>query len=146
MTSKVSERKNKPVNNTLSDEEQVVLYKKELDAYATKIWQTKEIFKSKAFNENKEKEKYKILLSDLKQEYNRVVELLQESEKRLKEQEEKNKIRNKVDNFNNVVSVSSISMDDEIKEFEEKCKKESNLEIEKELQEFRKMYYRKKEV
>jgi actin-related protein len=72
------------------------------------------------------------MMEELKLEYTKIADKLQEIE-------ERNKIQKKVQKIDNITDVS-LNFDDELKEFNEKCKRDADIEAEKQLKELRKMF------
>jgi hypothetical protein len=132
MSSKVMSRQNIKDDNIMTDEEIIPVLRKDLDAYAKKMLESKENYKRIAYTNSKEKEVYKRMMEELKSEYTKIAEKLQEIE-------ERNKIQKKVQKINNITDVS-LNFDDELKEFNEKCKRDADIEAEKQLKELRKMF------
>jgi len=132
MSSKVMSRTNKKEDNIMTDEEIIPVLRKDLDAYARKMLESKENYKRIAYTNSKEKEVYKRMMEELKSEYTKIAEKLQEIE-------ERNKIQKKVQKIDNITDMS-LNFDDELKEFNEKCKRDADIEAEKQLKELRKMF------
>jgi hypothetical protein len=132
MSSKVISQKNIKEDNVMTDEEIIPVLRKDLDAYARKMLESKENYKRIAYTNSKEKEVYKRMMEELKLEYTKIADKLQEIE-------ERNKIQKKVQKIDNITDVS-LNFDDELKEFNEKCKRDADIEAEKQLKELRKMF------
>ena len=140
MSSKLMSNKNQKIISNLSDEEIVPILKKELIKHSQKMVEAKENYKLLAYNKSKESDISNMQMKELKTEYMKLSEEYDKLLHKIKEIEDKNKIQQRVQKLDEVSKITTIDLEEELKEFNEKCKKDAKIEGEKSMIEFRKMF------
>ena len=132
--------KNPKTGGNLSDDEIVPILKKELIKHSQKMVEAKENYKLLAYNKSKESDICNMQMKELKAEYMKLSEEYDKLLSKLKEIEEKTKIQQKVQKLDEVSKITTTDLEEELKEFNEKCKRDAKIEGEKSMVEFRKMF------